>query len=341
MKEKLFVLGLISLYIGSLFLPGLVFEPTLRDNPKYSLCVCPMTEGYVMDRETRGCGLKDRAGIKNPMSEDEVYAICGDDWNTPVVTDMKGYTILFFGWAGILELNFAWFANIFFLYALFAFMAKQYKNSFNLSLAAIPFALSAFSFSRIPHFETNLYDEIVDHLGAGYYLWLFVILVLAVYTYVLAKKSINEKVTLTPLKVALVIGGLALLTVPGAYAERQRIEIEKQREQSQKISQEKPTMEESVFTERYAARVDRVDVVFEHKDYTRYRLTTNGLVREGELNTERGFEDDIDATVYVLDWQKPEQEQMVYVRLTAEPNRLYALDSERKILRGSALALQP
>lgn len=93
-------------------------------------------------------------------------------------------------------------------------------------------------------------------------------------------------------------------------------------------------------TERYSGRIDRVDVVFEHKDYTEYRLTTNGLMREGELNTERGFEDDIDATVYVLNWQKPEGEQMLYVRLTAEHGRLYLLDSERKIVRGSVLNLE-
>lgn len=94
------------------------------------------------------------------------------------------------------------------------------------------------------------------------------------------------------------------------------------------------------YTERYSARVDRVDVVFEHKDYTQYRLTTNGLVREGELNTERGFEDDVDATVYVLNWQKPEGEQILYVRLTNEPGRLYLLDTQRKIVRGSMLTLE-
>jgi hypothetical protein len=106
-------------------------------------------------------------------------------------------------------------------------------------------------------------------------------------------------------------------------------------------AEETPAPEAVDFTERYTARVDRVDVVFEHKDYTWYRLTTNGLVREGELNTERGFEDDVDATVYVLNWQKPEGEQLFYVRLTAEPGRLYALDGERKLLRGSALILEP
>lgn len=108
----------------------------------------------------------------------------------------------------------------------------------------------------------------------------------------------------------------------------------------EEVTEETVPPEVVEFTERYAARVDRVNVVFEHKDYTSYRLTTNELVREGELNTERGFEDDIDATVYVLNWQKPEGEQMYYVRLTAEPNRLYALDGDRKILRGSALILQ-
>ncbi len=102
-----------------------------------------------------------------------------------------------------------------------------------------------------------------------------------------------------------------------------------------------PTNVEAItYTERYAARIDRVDVVFEHTDFTRYKLQTNELVREGELNTERGFEEDEDATVYVLNWQKPEGEQMRYVRLTAEPGRLYMLDSDQKIIRGSMLSFQ-
>ena len=92
--------------------------------------------------------------------------------------------------------------------------------------------------------------------------------------------------------------------------------------------------------ERYSARVDRVDVVFEQRDYTQYRLTTNDLVREGELNTERGFGDDEDATVYVLNWRQPEGEQMRYVRLTEEPDRIYILDSNQEIIRGSALTLE-
>lgn len=104
---------------------------------------------------------------------------------------------------------------------------------------------------------------------------------------------------------------------------------------------EAPVSQEEVFdTERYAARVDRVDVVFEHKNYVAYRLRTNGLVREGELNTERGFGDDPDATVYVLNWKKSEGEQMYYVRLTSDPAHLYVLDGNREIIKGSALTLQ-
>jgi hypothetical protein len=94
---------------------------------------------------------------------------------------------------------------------------------------------------------------------------------------------------------------------------------------------------ESDYTERFSARVDRVDVVFEQKDFTSYRLITNGAVREGELNSERGFENDPDATVYVLNWQKPESQQMRYVRLTAEPTKLYLLDTDGKIVQGSVL----
>lgn len=93
-------------------------------------------------------------------------------------------------------------------------------------------------------------------------------------------------------------------------------------------------------TERYGARVDRVDVTFEQWEYTQYRLMTNGLVRQGELNTERGYGDDENATVYVLNWQKPEGEQIRYVRLTDEPNSLYLLDSAGEIVKSGALQKQ-
>lgn len=93
-------------------------------------------------------------------------------------------------------------------------------------------------------------------------------------------------------------------------------------------------------TERYSARVDRVDVVFEHWDYTRFRLQTNGLIREGYLKSERSFAADPDAMVYVLNAHKPVGEQIHYVKLTAEPTFLYMLDSANEIIRGGKLQLQ-
>ena len=93
-------------------------------------------------------------------------------------------------------------------------------------------------------------------------------------------------------------------------------------------------------TERFRARVDRVEVQFEHWDYTRYRLQTNDLIREGEMNSERGFRNDLAATVYVLNWQKPVGEQIRYVRLSAEPNFLYILDTDNLIIQGSRLILE-
>lgn len=98
--------------------------------------------------------------------------------------------------------------------------------------------------------------------------------------------------------------------------------------------------EAAVTTERYVGQVDRVAVVFEHSNYVDYRLTTNGLIRYGSLTTERGYADDEDATVYVLNWQAPEGEWIQYVRLTDEPGRLYLLDSERRIVTSSVLTLE-
>lgn len=93
-------------------------------------------------------------------------------------------------------------------------------------------------------------------------------------------------------------------------------------------------------TERYSAQVDRVKVLFEQWEYTRYRLQTNELVREGAMNSERGFGDDPDATVYVLNWDKPEGEQIRYVRLTAEQDKLYALDGYQNIIKSGHLNLE-
>ena len=89
-------------------------------------------------------------------------------------------------------------------------------------------------------------------------------------------------------------------------------------------------------TERFIGTIDDVTTIFEHKDYTSYTLTENGVSVSGELNTERGYQDDIDATVFVLDWQKPEAEQKYFVRLTGSAG-IQKLDENRELVAESTL----
>ena len=91
-------------------------------------------------------------------------------------------------------------------------------------------------------------------------------------------------------------------------------------------------------TERFTGKINGEDVVFEQKEYTKYRLEINGKVSTGSLNTERGFGSDIDATVYILNWDKPEAEQKYYVRLTSDQKHIQLLDSNRKVVPGALLA---
>jgi hypothetical protein len=142
-------------------------------------------------------------------------------------------------------------------------------------------------------------------------------------------------VALPALAIALLMGFIVL----DSQSEPEKVPEVIQQETTELV-EIKPTEETVDYTERYSARVDRVDVVFEQKDYTSYRLTTNELVREGELNTERGFGDDPDATVYILNWRKPVGEHIYYVRLTSEPEKIFVLDSNREIIKGSALTLE-
>ncbi len=89
-------------------------------------------------------------------------------------------------------------------------------------------------------------------------------------------------------------------------------------------------------TERFVGTIDEVRTVFEHKDFTSYTLIKAGVSISGELNTERGYKDDVDATVFVLDWQKPEAEQKYFVRLTGS-TAIQKLDVDRELVAGAAL----
>jgi hypothetical protein len=91
-------------------------------------------------------------------------------------------------------------------------------------------------------------------------------------------------------------------------------------------------------TERFSGTVNNVNIIFGHERYIRYRLSENEKISTGDLNTERGYGDDINATVYVLDHAKPEAEQKYFVRLTN--GKILMLDAKRKIIPGSELKLE-
>ncbi len=50
----------------------------------------------------------------------------------------------------------------------------------------------------------------------------------------------------------------------------------------------------------------------------------------GNFNTERGFEKDVNATVYILNDELPETEHLYFLRETGKDHLLVKLDNERK-----------
>lgn len=57
-----------------------------------------------------------------------------------------------------------------------------------------------------------------------------------------------------------------------------------------------------------------------------YRMSVDGLVTLGELNTERGFEQDDNTSLFILNWRKPEVEQIKFVKLSNDHQRLVLVD---------------
>ncbi|PAM91431.1 copper homeostasis protein [Flavobacterium sp. IR1] len=52
--------------------------------------------------------------------------------------------------------------------------------------------------------------------------------------------------------------------------------------------------------------------------------------QKGNFNLERGFEQDPNGTVYILNWNLPEEKQLYFGYNAGAPNKLYALDHKRQ-----------
>lgn len=81
-------------------------------------------------------------------------------------------------------------------------------------------------------------------------------------------------------------------------------------------------------TERFSGIINGESIMFQHADYVQYMLVRGNESRTGELNTERGFGDDMNATVYVL-YSDDGLELEKFVRLTNNPGTLYRLNDEQ------------
>ena len=62
-----------------------------------------------------------------------------------------------------------------------------------------------------------------------------------------------------------------------------------------------------------------------------YRMNVDGLVTFGELNTERGFEQDENASLFILNWQQPEAEQIKFVKLSKDHSVLVRVDANGQL----------
>lgn len=57
------------------------------------------------------------------------------------------------------------------------------------------------------------------------------------------------------------------------------------------------------------------------------------FTERGNFNTERGLENDPDGTIYVLNWDQPEKKQIYYGYYSNNPEKIYLLDKNRKIIQ--------
>lgn len=72
------------------------------------------------------------------------------------------------------------------------------------------------------------------------------------------------------------------------------------------------------WTEKIEGEVGGNKVVFSHQRFEKYTLLYGDSSMSGSLNTERGFNGDADATLYVLNYDEPESARWYFVRFTGD-----------------------
>jgi copper homeostasis protein (lipoprotein) len=80
-------------------------------------------------------------------------------------------------------------------------------------------------------------------------------------------------------------------------------------------------------------KLDVADNTFQLSSTYKGKQPEKNFKEKGTINTERGLEKDPDGTIYILNWDKPEKDQVYYGYYSKNPEKLYLLDRNKKIIK--------
>lgn len=72
---------------------------------------------------------------------------------------------------------------------------------------------------------------------------------------------------------------------------------------------------------------------FELSTIYKGKVPEKEFVEKGAFNTERGLEADPDGTIYILNADKPVQNQIYYGYYSKDPNKIYLLDKQKRVIK--------
>ncbi|MET3027039.1 copper resistance protein NlpE [Flavobacterium sp. UW10123] len=80
-------------------------------------------------------------------------------------------------------------------------------------------------------------------------------------------------------------------------------------------------------------KINQIDNKFELSNIYQGKSPEKQFKEKGNFNTERGLENDINGTIFILNWDKPEKDQCYYGHYSKNPEKLYLLDRNKKIIK--------
>lgn len=80
-------------------------------------------------------------------------------------------------------------------------------------------------------------------------------------------------------------------------------------------------------------KINQIDNKFELSNIYEGKSPEKQFKEKGNFNTERGLENDINGTIFILNWDKPEKDQLYYGYYSKNPEKLYLLDRNKKIIK--------